>query len=92
MRFYSDAIRQRSGVYSYDLRFSDIMNRMLGLYMEDGTDLDGFLKWQEGNILTAGASLVRRQNVDLAVFEQRWNELAPLRANMQGLPEEAKAQ
>jgi hypothetical protein len=76
-------------VYSYDLRFSNIMNRMLGLYMEDGIDLDGFLKWQEGNLLTAGENLVRRQNIDLTVFEKRWNELAPLRAEMKGLPEGA---
>jgi len=78
-------------VYSYDLRFTDIMNRMLGLYLEDGADLEGFLKWQEGNILTAGESLVRRQNVDLTAFEKRWDELAPLRAKMKGVPEGAKA-
>ncbi len=74
-------------VFSFDLRFGYTMRRMLGLFMEDGIDMDGYLRWQEDNIRSSGSSLVRRQAIDLGVFERRWNELAPVRAQMYGLPE-----
>jgi raffinose/stachyose/melibiose transport system substrate-binding protein len=73
-------------VFSFDLRFYYTMNRMLGLFLEDGIDMDGYLRWQEDNIRSSGNSLVRRQAIDLGVFERRWNELAPVRAQMNGLP------
>lgn len=72
--------------FSFDLRFSYTMHRMLGLFLEDGIDLDGYLKWQEDNIRSSGNSLVRRQNIDFSRFEERWVELAPERAVMNGLP------
>jgi len=73
-------------VFAFDLRFRDLMTRMLGLFLEDGIDLEGYLRWQEDNIRSSGNSLVRRQGIDFGVFEQRWKELAPMRADMNGLP------
>ncbi|MEZ5278321.1 MAG: extracellular solute-binding protein [Opitutaceae bacterium] len=78
-------------VFSFDLRFSDIYQRMLGLFLEDGIDLDGFLRWQEDNIRTAGANLIRRQNVDVNRLEASWEKLAPQRAGTPGLPVESEA-
>ena len=73
-------------VYSFDLRFTDITVRMLGLYLSGGIDRDGYLEWQEGNIRSAGESLLRRKGTDLALFEDRWRELAPVRAGFTDLP------
>lgn len=73
-------------VFSFDLRFTDITARMLGLYLADGIDRDGYLKWQEDNIRTAGESILRRKGVDLAVMEARWRELAPVRDGFTNLP------
>jgi ABC-type glycerol-3-phosphate transport system substrate-binding protein len=78
-------------VFSFDLRFAYTMHRMLGLYLEDGIDLDGYLKWQEDNIRSSGNSLVRRQNIDLARFENRWAELARKREGLIGLPGEGSS-
>ena len=75
-------------VYTFDLRFTDIAVRMLGLYLTGGIDLDGFLEWQEDNIRSAGESLLRRKGVDLSLFEERWQALAPVRAGFTDLPRE----
>ena len=78
-------------LFAFDLRFTNIHTRMLGLFLEDGIDLDGFLRWQENNIRTAGTSLIRRQKVDLDDLERRWRQLAPAREGMAHLPAEAEA-
>ena len=63
---------------------------MLGLFLGGGIDLEGFLRWQEENIQTAGANLIRRQNVDVSRLEASWEKLAPQRAGMVGLPVESE--
>jgi len=73
-------------VYTFDLRFTDILRRMLMLYLADGIDLDGFLAWQERNVSTAVANYIRRKQPDLAPLEATWRRLAPLRAGQPGLP------
>lgn len=75
-------------VYTFDLRFTDITRRILGLYLTDGIDRDGYLRWQEDNIRTAGESLLRRKEADLSVLEARWRELAPVRMEYTDLPGE----
>ncbi len=72
--------------YTFDLRFSDILQRMLGLYLRDGIDLEGFLDWQLRNVDTATANFIRRKKPDLAHLEQAWERLAPVRATYQDLP------
>lgn len=73
-------------VYTFDLRFTDILRRMLMLYLADGIDLEGFLSWQERNVNTAVANYIRRIQPDLAPLEAAWTRLAPQRTGQAGLP------
>jgi hypothetical protein len=59
---------------------------MLELYLTGGAQLDEFLIWQEQNIDAATASMMRRKQPDTHRLEERWQALAPLRAQMAGLP------
>jgi raffinose/stachyose/melibiose transport system substrate-binding protein len=77
-------------IFSFDLRFSHIQERMLGLYLAGGASLDDFLKWQKANLDAAAANLVRRKSPDLAAMEAQWKRLAPERAKMTDLPDEAR--
>jgi ABC-type glycerol-3-phosphate transport system substrate-binding protein len=75
-------------LFSFDLRFSDILNRMLGLYLVDaGIDLDEFLAWQAKNVRASCLKTVQRKQIDLTMFDAKWAELAPLREGKAGLPE-----
>jgi hypothetical protein len=76
-------------IYTFDLRFSEIQTRMLGLYLTDGISFDEFLEWEEKNILSACRNLELRKNIDMASLERAWDSLAPLRAAMTGLPRPA---
>ena len=77
-------------LFSFDLRFSDIQERMLGLYLAGGASLDEFLTWQEANLHSAAANLVRRKAPDMSALEARWKRLAPARAPMTDLPPQAR--
>ena len=77
-------------IFSFDLRFSDIQERMLSLYLAGGASLDEFLVWQKANLDAAAANLVRRKSPDLAAMEAQWKSLAPERAKMTDLPDEAR--
>ena len=72
--------------YSFDLRFSDIQERMLGLYLTGGIELDEFLEWQVQNITAASENLARRKTTDFEALELAWRERAPARAGFRGLP------
>ncbi|MGI6459207.1 MAG: hypothetical protein ACOX5J_03775 [Candidatus Hydrogenedentales bacterium] len=72
-------------VYTFDLKFNDIQERMLELYLNDGIGLEEFMRWQVDNVRTATRNLQLRKPLDLTRLEARWNELAPLRAGMEGL-------
>lgn len=75
-------------VFSFDLRFSDILNRMLSLYLtEGGIDLDEFLDWQFKNIRSGSIKAAKRKQIDLSDFDERWAELAPKRQGMIDLPD-----
>jgi len=76
--------------YTFDLRFTEVLNRMLLLYMEDGISLDGFMDWIDSNVDLATANIERRKNLDLSPFEPLWKRAAPLRAHMKELPVEAR--
>lgn len=75
-------------VYTFDLRFSEIQSRMLGLFLGGGVGLDEYLRWQEDNIGAATDNLLRRKPVDLDNLERIWQEKAPIRAAMIDLPPE----
>jgi ABC-type glycerol-3-phosphate transport system substrate-binding protein len=74
--------------FSFDLRFNDILRRMLQLYMTGGIGKDEFLDWQYGNIDTAMANFTRRKPADFPRLEREWQRLAPVRAALPGLPAE----
>ena len=76
-------------IFSFDLRFSDILRRMLSLYLaEGGIDLDEFMEWQFKNVQSGCEKTVARKGVDLSVFDKRWQELAPVRDACIDLPSE----
>ncbi len=76
--------------FTFDLKFYEILRRMLELYLNDGSDHDGFMQWQEDNIRAAVANLAVRKPIDEAALFQAWEERAPLRAAMEGLPDAAR--
>jgi raffinose/stachyose/melibiose transport system substrate-binding protein len=75
-------------VYTFDLKFSEIQQRMLELYLNEGTTLDGFLAWQEDNLDAACTNLVTRKPIDMPRMQAAWDAQAPERATMKDLPHE----
>lgn len=73
-------------VFTFDLKFGEIQRRMLELYLNNGTSLEGFLDWQEDNLKNATDNLLLRKEIDMEGMQKRWEELAPVRAQLQGLP------
>ena len=73
--------------YTFDLRFSEIQQRMLSLYLTDGITFDEFMDWEEKNIKAACANLETRKATDMAALQRAWDSLAPVRASMADLPE-----
>jgi len=74
--------------YTFDLRFNEILNRMLELYMNGGIDQPEFLEWMEGNLDAAVSDIVRRKKIRFDDFEAKWQELEPVRGSMEDLPRE----
>jgi raffinose/stachyose/melibiose transport system substrate-binding protein len=73
-------------LYTFDLRFNEILTRMLNLYLNDGISEDEFMGWMETNVRTATETVVKRKGIDLSKFDAKWNELAPLRSKAVDLP------
>jgi ABC-type glycerol-3-phosphate transport system substrate-binding protein len=76
--------------YTFDLRFNDILIRMLTLYLNDGIDEDGFLRWMTQNLDDACDNITRRKNLDFSEFEKVWQQRAGLRRALPGLPPQAR--
>jgi len=72
--------------YTFDLRFSEIQRRMLELYLNGGTDLNGFMKWQTDNLDAAVENHLKRKEVPWDKMQKNWDELKALRVNYKGLP------
>ncbi len=91
MKPFADILEREYGTtkwkFTFDLQFTDALQRMLLLYLNDGTDLDGFLATMDGFLDLAAERAVERNAADLAPLEQRWRELTPLRATL-AKPEE----
>lgn len=77
-------------MFTFDLKFAEIHGRMLELYLNDGINLDEFLSWQVSNIHAATQSMLIRRNTDVENLQKAWDNLAPLRATMDGLPDDAQ--
>ncbi len=77
-------------LYTFDLRFREILIRMLDLYLNDGIDENEFMTWMETNVRTAADTIVKRKKLKESKFDARWQELAPVRAKYTYLPSEAK--
>lgn len=73
-------------VYSFDLRFTDILKRTLHLYLTGAITLDEFMRWQEGNVATASGNFVQRMSFDFTPLQQEWERMAPARAGFRDLP------
>jgi raffinose/stachyose/melibiose transport system substrate-binding protein len=73
-------------LYTFDLRFNEILTRMLDLYLNDGISEDEFMDWMESNVRTAAETVVKRKGLNLSKFDAKWQELAPLRAHVSELP------
>jgi raffinose/stachyose/melibiose transport system substrate-binding protein len=72
-------------LYTFDLRFSEILWRNLELYLNDGMSRDSFHEWMEQNLRAAARTHMERKPFDMAPLEERWQALAPLRKHMTGL-------
>ena len=73
---------------SFDVLFVDTFKRMYAMLLADG-NLDNFVDWQMKSIKTAGADYIDRYNPDMTELQIEWDRLAPVRANMIGLPQGA---
>ncbi len=73
--------------FTFDLKFYEILRRMLELYLSDGIDLDGFMAFQEDNIRAATENLLVRKPVPHEKLREAWDARAHLRDEMKGLPD-----
>ncbi len=75
--------------FTYDLKFYEILRRMLELYLNDGVTLDEFMDWQISNLEAATTNFRARKGIDDSVLDRAWAERAPARALMEDLPDGA---
>ncbi len=94
MKPYEEILKRRytttKWTYSFDIKFQDILQRMLHLYLDDHITLDEFIEWQERNLADASERFIRRKKPNFDAMEKEWKRLAPLRKNMIDLPPGAK--
>jgi ABC-type glycerol-3-phosphate transport system substrate-binding protein len=76
--------------YTFDLRFNEILVRMLELYLNDNISENEYIEWIGKNIESATESITRRKKLDFTRLEDKWQELAVLRESMEGLPDAAR--
>jgi hypothetical protein len=73
-------------IFTFDLKFSEIQQRMLELYLNNGVELDEFMEWQEGNIAAGVQNHLKRKGAPMDEMQATWEKLAPARAQYEGLP------
>lgn len=78
-------------LFTFDLRFREIMTRSFYLYLQGGMSEDEFLSWMDKNLQAASDTIVRRMNVDLSKFDKPWKAKADLRKTMKELPPGARS-
>lgn len=91
---FSKFLERRSSIskwqFTFDMRFNEIMSRMLELYLNGGVTEAEYLDWMQRNIESSIETAVRRHKPDFTPLQKRWEELAPLRATIEGLPDAAR--
>jgi raffinose/stachyose/melibiose transport system substrate-binding protein len=76
-------------LFTFDLRFNDIMTRMFFLYLQDGISHEEFMEWMDKNVRSAAQTIIRRKRLDLEPFESEWERRAPSLALHEGVPSAA---
>ena len=74
-------------IYTFDLKFNDILSRMLMLYLDGYITLDEFIEWQEKNLENTYQRYTRKKHPDFEKMEKEWQRLAPVRKKYIDLPE-----
>jgi ABC-type glycerol-3-phosphate transport system substrate-binding protein len=77
-------------VYTFDLRFKEIMERMFQLYLDDGIDEEEFLIWMERNLDLATETITRRKGLDFSELERVWESRAEMRRAAAEIPDAAR--
>ncbi len=76
--------------YTFDLQFSDTMDRMLELYLNDGIDRRQFLRWMQRNLDNSIDTINMRKQIDYSELSRIWAARKDLRTSMPGLPHDAR--
>jgi len=77
-------------VFTFDLKFADVLSRGLLLYMDDGVDETEFVRWMSRNVTEACDNITRRKNLNFDEYEKIWQQRAALRKTLPGLPDAAR--
>ncbi len=78
-------------LFTFDLRFREIMTRSFYLYLQGGMSEDEFMDWMDKDVGAAADTIVRRMNVDLSKFDKAWAAKAEARKSMKELPPGARS-
>jgi raffinose/stachyose/melibiose transport system substrate-binding protein len=73
-------------LFTFDLRFREIMTRSFFLYLQGGMSLDELMDWMDKDVRSASETIVNRMHLDLHKFDDAWNAKSKLRAAAEGLP------
>lgn len=73
-------------LYTFDLRFNEILSRMLDLYLNDGISEEEFMDWMDKDVRSATDTVVKRKGLDLSKFDSKWASLTATRAGYADLP------
>lgn len=85
-RFLRQRYAMTKWFFSFDLRFGEVLLRMLELYLNGGMSEAEFFARMERNLQAASETLVRRKSLDLERYEKVWAEREPLRRPVSELP------
>jgi ABC-type glycerol-3-phosphate transport system substrate-binding protein len=72
--------------YTFDLRFGEVLLRMLEMHLNDGLTEEQFLDLMDRELTRAGETIVKRKSPDMERFERIWKEREPRRATFNELP------
>jgi len=76
--------------FTFDLKFDEIMRRMIPLYMDDGMTQDEFIDVMDRAITAAADNITARKKIDFSEFDRIWEQRADLRKKYEGLPDAAR--
>lgn len=77
-------------INTFDLQYTDALRRMLSLYINNGCTLDGYFEKMDGFMRMGAQRAMQRKKPDMERLAKAWEDLAPLRADMEGLPDGAR--